>query len=167
MVAAYLIGWPVSVSVDLPALPFPACERPDQAACILSWQSFSEPADPSQITDVYDESLAAGGARRAGTAMLCTNPLTGARGGEAPASRNLGTLVPNEDMSAAEFRRGAVPARCGPRGFLLIGDNESLPAMGPYALPGNNYHVYDYALFWANIRADAERRLAAFEGSHR
>ena len=66
-------------------------------------------------------------------------------------------------MSTAELRPGAVPARCGERGFLLIGDNEALPAMGPYALPGNNYHVYDYALFWANIRADAERRLAAFE----
>lgn len=167
VVAAYLIGWPVSMSVDLPALPFPPCERPDQAACILSWQSFSEPADPSQITDVYDESTGPGGARRAGTAMLCTNPLTGARGGAAPASRNLGTLVPNAAMSAAEFRRGAVPARCDARGLLLIGDNDALPAMGPYALPGNNYHVYDYALFWANIRADAERRLAAFEGQSR
>jgi len=57
----------------------------------------------------------------------------------------------------------AVPARCDLRGFLLIGDNDRLPAMGPYGLPGNNYHVYDYALFWANIRADAERRVAAFE----
>jgi hypothetical protein len=164
VVAAYVIGWPVSTSVDLPALPFPACERPDQPACILSWQSFSEPADPSQITDVYDESAGPGGVPRSGTAMLCTNPLTGTRGGAAPASRNLGTLVPNADMTEAEFRRGAVGARCGERGFLLIGDNGTLPAMGPYALPGNNYHVYDYALFWANIRADAERRLAAFEG---
>ena len=162
--AAYLIGWPVSVSADLPALPLPACETADEAACLLSWQSFSEPADPSQITDVYDESTGPGGARRAGSAMLCTNPLTGVRGGAAPAARNLGTLVPNADMSAAEFRRGAVPARCDLRGFLLIGPNEALPAMGPYALPGNNYHVYDYALFWANLRADAERRLAAFEG---
>jgi hypothetical protein len=164
VVAAYLIGWPVSLTVDLPALPLPACARPDQAACLLSWQSFAEPADPSQITDVYDESAGPGGAGRARTPMLCTNPLTGAQGGEAPASRNLGTLVPNADMSEAAFRRGAVPARCGTRGFLLIGDNDALPAMGPYALPGNNYHVYDYALFWANIRADAERRLAAFEG---
>jgi hypothetical protein len=163
VVAAYVIGWPVSLTADLPALPFPACERPDQTACVLSWQSFSEPADPSQITEIYDESSGPGGARRAGSAMLCTNPLTGARGGEAPATANLGTLVPNADMSAAEFRRGAVAARCDPRGFLLIGDTEALPAMGPYALPGNNYHVYDYALFWANIRADAERRLAAFE----
>jgi hypothetical protein len=162
--AAYLIGWPVSVSADLPALPFPACARPDEAACILSWQSFAEPADPSQVTDAYDMSVGPGGARRAGSAMLCTNPLTGARGGGAPAAANLGTLVPNADMSAAALGRGLVPARCDLRGFLLIGDNDALPGMGNYVLPGNNYHVYDYALFWANIRADAERRLAAFEG---
>ena len=34
--------------------------------------------------------------------------------------------------------------------------------LGAYALPGNKYPVYDYALFWANIRADAERRLTAY-----
>src|SRR4051812_31836438 len=101
IVAAFVIGWPVSETADLPSLPFPACERPDQTACILSWQSFSEPADPSQVTEIYDESIGPGGARR-GSAMLCTNPLTGARGGDAPAARNLGTLVPNADMSDAE-----------------------------------------------------------------
>jgi hypothetical protein len=68
-------------------------------------------------------------------------------------------------MTEASLRPGAVAARCGPRGILLIGDRDGLPEMGPYALPGNNFHVYDYALFWANIRADAERRLAAFERS--
>jgi hypothetical protein len=36
------------------------------------------------------------------------------------------------------------------------------PGLGPLVLPGNNYHVYDYSLFWANIRADAARRTAAF-----
>ena len=46
-----------------------------------------------------------------------------------------------------------------PNGGLLIGEG---PNLGPYVLPGNNYHVYDYSLFWANIRADANRRLKAF-----
>jgi len=160
--AVYLVGWPVSVTADLPALPLPACGVPDEARCILSWQSFSEPADPSQVTEVYDASSGPGGVPRAGTAMLCTNPLTGTERGSAPPASNLGTLVPNEDMTEAEFRRGAVGARCDARGFLLIGPNDALPAMGPYALPGNNYHVYDYALFWANVRADAARRLAAY-----
>jgi len=160
--AVYLVGWPVSETADVPGLPFPACERPDQARCLLSWQSFAQPADPSQVTEIYDASSSPGGIARAGSAMLCTNPLTGGRGGEAAADRNLGTILPSEDLRSAGFRRGAVPARCDIRGFLLIGSRDALPDMGPYALPGNNYHVYDYALFWANVRADAERRLAAF-----
>jgi Protein of unknown function (DUF3089) len=161
--AAYVIGWPVSTSADLPALPLAGCETAEQAHCIVSWQSFAEPADPAMVTDVYDASRGPGGVPRAGSPMLCVNPLTGTAGGAAPASSNLGTLVPNRDFSDAEFRRGAVPARCDLRGLLLIGDKGALPDMGPYVLPGNNYHVYDYALFWANLRSDAERRLAAFE----
>jgi hypothetical protein len=162
IVAAYVVGWPVSMTADLPALPLPPCETAQQSGCILSWQSFAEPADPQQITDVYDESTGPTGVSRAGTAMLCTNPLTGAIGGEAPASANGGSLIPNETFSDAQFRVGAFGARCDLRGFLLIGDNDRLPEMGPYVLPGNNYHVYDYALFWADVRADAERRVAAF-----
>jgi hypothetical protein len=92
--------------------------------------------------------------------MLCTNPLTGAPGGEAPASSNLGTLVPNEALTQGELKAPGVPARCDVRGFLLIG--EDAPDLGPYVLPGNNYHVYDYALFWLNLRADAAARVAAF-----
>jgi hypothetical protein len=163
IVAVYLVGWPVSVTADLPALPFPACATADQARCILSWQSYAEPADASQFEEIYDESIGPGGVARRGTAMVCTNPLTGTRGGAAGVDRNLGTLVPNEAMTQAEFRRSVVPARCEGRGLLLIGAIEALPDMGPYGLPGNNYHVYDYALFWANIRADAERRLATYE----
>ncbi|MDP8994822.1 MAG: DUF3089 domain-containing protein [Pseudomonadota bacterium] len=158
--AAYVVGWPVSVTADLPALGLPACERAGQPGCILSWQSFAEPADPTMVTDVYDASTGPAGAPRAGTRMLCVNPLTGTAGGEAERTANLGTLFPNDDFSQAELREGAVPARCDVRGLLLIGENA--PELGGYVLHGNNYHVYDYALFWANVRADAEARLASF-----
>ena len=158
--AAYVVGWPISLTADLPALGLPACERRAQSGCILSWQSFGEPADPKMVTDVYDESLSASGRPRAGTRMLCVNPLTGNQGDEAAREANLGTLFPNDDFTEAEFRPNAVPARCDVRGFLLIGEDP--PELGGHVLPGNNYHVYDYALFWANVRADAEARVAAF-----
>jgi hypothetical protein len=158
--AAYVIGWPISTAADLPALGLPGCERAGQPGCILSWQSFGEPADPSLITDVYNASQTPDGQPRAGTPMLCVNPLTGAAGGEAPATANQGTLIPNAELTEAEVRVGAVPARCDPSGFLLVG--ETIADLPPYILPGNNYHVFDYALFWANIRADAAARLAAF-----
>ena len=91
--------------------------------------------------------------------MLCTNPITGTQGGTAPAAANSGTLLPSADFASATLVKGAVGAHCM-SGFLML-DGEP-PALGPYVLPGNNYHVYDYALFWGAIRQDAERRLNAW-----
>ena len=60
---------------------------------------------------------------------------------------------------AGRLVAGTVPAQCDPAGYLLIGPP---PAIGPLVLPGNNYHVYDVALFWAAVRADMARRVAAW-----
>lgn len=164
IVAAYVVGWPISTSADLPALGLPACATAEQANCLLSWQTFGEPADSSMVSDVYEASVAPNGTPRAGTPMLCVNPLTGTAGGAAPAAANLGTLLRNAALTEAEVAIGRVPARCNDQGFLLIGQEEALPDLPPYVLPGNNYHVFDYALFWANLRADAARRFATFTG---
>ncbi len=159
IVAAYIVGWPVSVQSDVPALGLNVCEASEQANCILSWESFAEPADYGRIIEVYDMTIGFNGEPRKDTELLCTNPINGDVGSEAAAGLNLGTLVPNDELSDATLVKGAVPARCDGRGFLLIGDP---PDLGPYALPGNNYHVYDYSLFWSNVRADVMRRMQAF-----
>lgn len=156
---AYPIGWPVSLEHDLPALGLPACETAGQAGCIVTWSSFAEPADPGQWLDVYGASPGFDGQVRAGSPILCVNPLTGEAGGQAPASANLGTLKPNADLTSGELIPAAVPARCDERGLLLIGDP---PDLGPYVLPGENYHVYDVPLFWANLRQDFARRMGAW-----
>ncbi len=160
IVAAYVVGWPVSRTADLPALGLPECRGADRTGCILSWQSFAEPADPSLILDTFDASTGLTGAGRAGTALVCTNPITGTPDAEAPASANLGTLYPSADLKTATIGAARVPARCSGRGFVLIGPPPT--EFGQYVLPGNNYHVFDYSLFWANVRADAARRVAAF-----
>lgn len=159
IVAAYVVGWPISRTADLPEMGLPECRRADQAGCILSWQSFGEPADPSLIFDTFDATTGFNGTRRAGTPMVCTNPITGNMGDAAPASANLGTLFPSADLTSATLEQGRVPARCEGRGLLMIGQG---PDLGNYVLPGNNYHVFDYSLFWGNVRADVERRLKAF-----
>lgn len=160
IVAAYVIGWPISRTADLPRMGLPECARADQSGCILSWESFAEPADPAAVVDAYDRTTGLTGQSRRSTPIVCTNPLTGTPDATAPATANLGTLYPSADLATAAITAGHVPARCGPRGLLLIGDP---PQVGAYVLPGNNYHVYDYSLFWANVRADAARRLATFE----
>ncbi len=161
--AAYVIGWPVSVATDLPAMGLPACTAPDQPGCILSWVSFAEPAEPAMVLGAYDGTVGFDGRPRRGTRMLCTNPLTGTPDAAAEASANLGTIKPDSKFAEAELLVGRVPARCDDdRGLLLIGPPIDL---GPYVLPGNNYHVYDIPLFWVNVRADVARRLAAFAGN--
>lgn len=159
IVAAYVVGWPVSRTTDLPRLGLPECATADQAGCLLSWQSFAAPADPSLVIDTYDKTTGFNGQPRKDTPMVCTNPLTGTPDATAPASANLGTLYPAADLATATIAPGRVPAACGPRGLLMIG---APPEVGPYVLPGNNYHVYDYSLFWANVRADAARRLQGY-----
>ncbi|MEP9400945.1 DUF3089 domain-containing protein [Sphingomonas sp. VNH70] len=161
VVAAYVVGWPVSRSTDLAALGLPECRSAAQAGCILSWQSFGEPADPSLIFDTYDATTGFDGRPRANTAMVCTNPLTGTPDAAAPAGANRGTLVPDKALESATLVPGLVPARCEGRGILSIG--AETPDLGPYVLPGNNWHVYDYSLFWANVRADALARLATWK----
>ncbi len=52
IVAAYAVGWPISISADLERLGLPGCSAAGQAGCILSWQSFGEPADQKAVTDV-------------------------------------------------------------------------------------------------------------------
>jgi hypothetical protein len=160
IVAAYVIGWPVALKADLPALGLPACTTPDQIGCILAWQSYGEPADYNAILEKFDTAPSLTGAPRKNDTLLCTNPLTGTIGGTAPASANLGTLKNKPDFSGGTLVPGAAAARCDTKGFLLIGENP--PDLGPYVLPGNNYHVYDYSLFWTNIRNDVERRAEAF-----
>src|SRR5215210_1805992 len=56
IVAAYVVGWPLSVSADVPALGLPPCGAPDQPGCLLSWMSFAEPANPDLVVDSYESS---------------------------------------------------------------------------------------------------------------
>ena len=160
IVAAYLPGWPISETADLPALGLPPCRTPEQTGCLIAFQSFAEPADPGIVFDAFDATQGFEGSERAGTTLVCTNPLTGGAAPEAEAERNLGALIPDETLEDAIMEPGRAAASCTGRGYLSLGENA--PDMGEYVLPGNNYHVYDYALFWANLRADAERRVSAW-----
>lgn len=160
VVAAYAVGWPVSAVHDLPAMAMPVCTAAAQTGCVTSWLSFGEPADTAMILDGYARRTALSGQSPGGTPFVCTNPLNGGAAATAAAQANLGTLFPSADLKSGTVQAGRVAARCGKDGFLYIGEG---PELGPFVLPGNNYHVYDIPLFWANLRADVQARLAAWQ----
>lgn len=160
--AAYAVGWPVSLEHDLPSLGLPPCQAAEQAGCLMSWLSFAEPAEPAQMLGRYTWKPGFDGKDRTGSPILCTNPLTGTRDGAAGAEANLGTLVPDPDLDSGDLLPGMVPARCDAQGLLLVGAPLEL---GPYVLPGNNYHVYDVPMFWMNLQLDVARRVKAWRAA--
>jgi len=159
IVAAYVVGWPISTSADLPALGLPACTASAQAGCILSWMTFGSPANPGIMLDAWKKTRGLNGGERRPRDVLCVNPITGTVNGTGAPRENGGTLVPSADLSSATLQPGLVGAHCD-KGLLVL--DGIPPFLGPYVLPGNNYHVYDYALFWGAVRRDVGQRLAAW-----
>lgn len=159
IVAAYVIGWPVWLTHDLPQMGLPACTHPDQAGCVVSWMSFADPAETKQLREMMGRFRALDGQAPEADAFLCSNPLNGTIDSAASANANRGTLLPVKNSDALQETPGIVPAHCSADHFLHIGP---LPELGSYVLPGNNTHVYDYALFWENIRLNATQREAAW-----
>jgi len=159
LVAAYIVGWPIDARSDLPALGFPACAAAVQTGCVLSWMSFGDPANPDLILADWEKTKGLTGKQRRRADILCVNPITGTQGGAASPAENPGTLVPKGDFSGAVIVSGAAGAHCD-TGLLIL--DGAIPSLGPYVLPGNNYHVYDYALFWRAIARDSFRRTEAW-----
>lgn len=153
LVAVYAVGWPVALPADTDAIGLPPCRSAEEAGCILSWQSWAADGDLAEAATAYAAARNLSGQPIGGAAMLCNNPLTGENSAATPAA-NAGALF---DMALLPRKVGA---RCAPSGLLVIDPAPS--DIGPYVLPGGNYHVYDYSLFWANIRADVEARLSTF-----
>ena len=159
VVAAYVVGWPISTTADLPSLGLPSCRKDDQTGCILSWMSFGDPPNPELVLDSYEHSAGFSGQKRRREDLLCVNPISGTQNGVAAPESNPGTLLPNVSLTSATLAVGQVGAHCV-KGLLIL--DGTIPPYVPPPLPGNNFHVYDYALFWGAIRRDSERRLAAW-----
>lgn len=163
VVAAYVIGWPVSTERDLPLMGMPACRQATSTGCVISYLTFADPPETEMLLRVYARRRGLDG-KEVGPAatFVCVNPITGTQDGAAPATDNLGTLLPNLSQGTGTLVAKAVPARCGEDHLLHIGPPPDLD-MGPYVLPGNNYHLYDVTLFWSNLRVDFARRVKAFK----
>ena len=153
IVAVYAIGWPVDAT-DLARMKMPACAAPAATHCVLSWRSYAEPAE---VTDFRTADPVATRSRRP---VVCVNPLLGSTAtSAAPGAANRGSLVPTGTKGAEALVAHGIGAVCK-ADYLSIGPPPG--GFDRYVLPGNNYHVYDYNLFWADVRADAERRVATF-----
>lgn len=164
MVAAYLIGGGVNLE-ELAEMPdLPSCRSATDVGCVVGWQTYGPDGRAFEI--------------ERGRTTLCTNPLSWQVNEEpAPASANLGAVVPSGSFNIA-FRgedraRGVqfeplgapLPGHTGAqckRGMLMV-DDQAGSRFAIYAGPDpDNYHGLDYALFYMNIRTNAQARVDAY-----
>jgi len=149
LVAAYVAGmriWPYSRGA------VPVCATPEQTGCLVAWRSFAEGADS-------DAEINPG--ERVEGETVCVNPINWIPGGSAPASENLGSVPLPMIGGPAALVPGFTGARCG-AGVLWVDP----PSHSGFRLahPDGDWHAYDYALFYANVRENAERRVRSFLG---
>ncbi len=142
LVAAYVVGWPVTRGDLLESGHLVMCDSPDQTGCIVSWNTQSPFPDCSLTDD----------------STLGVNPLTWTRTDE---------FVPRRQNRGAVFfrdgRRVVIPHYVGARlhdGALLVEPSEDgidldVPCEG-------FYHKYDYAFFFNNIRENSNVRSSAW-----
>jgi hypothetical protein len=188
LVAAYLVGYRVPVDKFTRTLEdVPACERPAELGCVVGWDTYLDGHDPAaearraqgrgDVGHWYPTGYEPAGGKR----WLCTNPLSWTRGQDPePASFHLGAVtLPTSERGGgllslltsdaserpppaalAQPISGLLGARCG-EGVLYIPKPDA-EAFNRIVLPGGSYHMYDYGLFYMNIRRNARDRVEAF-----
>ena len=160
LVAAYIIGNWIPQSWFDKQKTIKPCASAHDAGCVVTWSTLGEGANADKQRADF---VARNGfpAAMASEHFVCTNPLTWSLGGEsAPASANLGGWTPGQSNPPRPLDPNVVGARCD-NGALFISE----PAPMAYRLvrlPGENYHNYDYQLFWMNVRQNAMDRVQAY-----
>jgi hypothetical protein len=164
LVAAYVIGY--YVPEDIAARGLPVCDSPRQTGCLVDWNTVKQGvrADEREQSRFiwWDGKYQHPGAR----GLVCVNPLSWRSHGSAGAEQNLGALPgvrPGEPLLPPVPR--LTGAQCD--GALLRID---IPLAQRHGFANlltlfGSYHIYDYNIFYANIRANAEERVQAYHAA--
>jgi hypothetical protein len=167
LVVAYAVGLALPVAAHRNSA-FPPCETPAAVRCIVSWNTYANDGDGSAMVRralqrhaeaAKLEGAAAAAAEAAG--VICVNPLTfSATEPTAPASLSRGALPKGGGSDAPTPIAGAVAAQC--RNGILYVDVAGPERFALRPLAAGGLHFNDYDLYYADVSADAVRRVRAF-----
>lgn len=157
MVAAYAFGYGI-VAGDFGTTftTIKPCIAPRQVRCMIGWNSFLAGADATSYVMRVRQRFVDAQGPGPGARLLCSDPLS--LGGRRRAATR-GALPAGDATALPQLVPGAVTAACDADGVLKV---VAAPALRLAPLPGGNMHYHDIALFYADLRADAVRRAAAF-----
>jgi hypothetical protein len=158
-IAAYIMGSAMPRNADIPGIG--PCATPTQTSCYINWNSVRDVKDRQGWTQTGTMWVDGSYQLMAGRPNTCVNPLTWTLDGGAPDSANLGSL-PFVDKAAPfpAARPGLTGAKC--EGGLLVVSPPTDDVGFTFGVMNGDYHIYDYNLFYMNIRANLTERVAAF-----
>ncbi|HQL00317.1 MAG TPA: DUF3089 domain-containing protein [Smithellaceae bacterium] len=151
MIAAYVIGYPVTAQIleDHPHLKF--AEGPDDTGVIISFNTQAPDVAPG-VNPVLS-----------GLIGLVINPITWTRT-ETPAAaaEGLGSIMPNPSTLIFEPVPQYADARVDIANGVLIctsADEDLLYELTQHGFPRGVYHSFDYPFYYFNLRANAQNRV--------
>lgn len=169
LVVAYAAGFPLPLDLfDGPLAGLHPCAEPADTGCVVVWSTFGRDGDPDfylNRAEIWNGTGALVAVR--GRPLACVNPVSFRTDGVAtPAEANRGGSVYSIVSRRPEpLTPRLVGAQCQD-GILRISEPEPF-VFRSLLFPGRDYHAYDYALFYADIRANAIARVQAFIASPR
>lgn len=158
-IAAYLVGSSMPREAHIPGIG--PCVTPVETSCYINWNSVSDAKDREGWTETATTWSEGRYHLAAGAPNTCVNPLIWTLDEQAPASVNLGGLpfVKSEESFPAIIKN-LTGATC--EGGMLVVSPPTNSIGFTFGVNRGDYHIYDYNLFYMNIRANAAERVAAF-----
>jgi len=162
LVVAYAVGG--FLPEELASRGIPIGDGPRALGCAVGWNTFNHRA--RYLPPLYRPRVWWEGAFRDSRELrnTCVNPLTWTRHSAVPAKENRGALPANREgtlvaplvphLTGAVCRGERLEVHV-PRARRNEGFTDLLSQLG-------SYHVFDYNLFYANIRANVADRIEAF-----
>ncbi len=156
MVAAYVIGYPVTAQImaENPHLKF--AEGPDDTGVIISYNTQAPEVDPADNPIL------------SGVVGLVINPITWTRSETvASTTEGLGSIMP--DLATLVFAQ--VPQYADAQvdianGVLICttADEEAVYDLEQHGFPPGVYHSFDYPFYYYNLRENAQNRVNQYLG---
>jgi len=181
IVAAYLLG--ELFGSDSFGAGFRSCSGAEDTGCFVSWASAARGAKAKYACGApkVNSDCKAAPTHTQAAAAVCNNPLIwqlatpGESGTYAGQEMNLGTgpfplpEVSSLSPSSGNFVVHWADGQCDGKGILRVSPNSSanmnyegfdVPVEIGEALGKGDYHVWDVALYWADLRENAKARAA-------
>ena len=148
LVAAYILGWSITDENLRENSTLTMCASADQTGCFLGYNTVAAGRQGAAPTIIKG--------------AIVVNPLTWKLDGtKAPASRNLGATFFAADGTRRTYP-GFTSAQVKDSGLVVDPADPSLVDSGSGTFPKGVYHVFDYSLFYENLRENVARRIQAF-----